>query len=453
MDSNELDLNLAETVVKRAIVSGADEAEVLLVQGYESGVRLRKGTVELLSEAQPRSMSLRLYKDKRAAVVYTSDFTGPALEKLVEQALDLATIADPDPYSGLPDPADLATNFEADLGLWDPSVGDLPTEVKVELIRRSEEAAFAFDPRINNTNGSSFYTRLSQVGLVNSLGFAGSYKVSNCSLSTDALASDGASKNQAGWWSTRSHNFKGLKKPEEIGRLAAQRAVSKIGGRKVVTRKVPIIWEKEMASGLLGVLSGAINGGAFERRATFLLSSEGQKVGSDLVTIIDDPLRPGLPGSRPFDGEGVGVRRHSIFTQGVFERFLFNSYYARKTGRKTTGSAYGSIGSLPGVGTSNFYLEPGTTTPEELIAGVDEGLYLTEMIGFGFNPVTGDFSRGAIGMWIEKGQLTYPVAEINIAGNMADMLANITQLGNDLEFEYSVAAPTLRIDGMTVSGL
>lgn len=453
MDSNELDLDLAEKVVKRAIAGGADEAEVLLSQGFESGVRLRKGVVELLNEAQPRAMSLRIYRDKRAAVVYTSDFTNEALEKLVEQALDLATIADPDPYGGLPDPADLAAQLDTDLGLWDPSVGDLPTEIKVDMIRRCEEAAFAFDPRINNSEGSDFSTRLSQIGLVNSLGFAGSYKVSNCSMSVAALVSDQGGKNQVGGWYTRSHSFKGLKKPEEIGRIAAQRAVNKLGGRKVATRKVPVVWEAMMAGTLLGVLSGTINGAAFERRATFLIPHEGKKVGSDLVTIVDDPLRPGLPGSRPFDGEGVGVRRQNIFSQGVFERFLFNSYYARKTGRQTTGSAQASIGSLPGVGTSNFYLEPGTATPQEIIAGVDNGLYLTEMIGFGFNPVTGDFSRGASGTWIENGELTYPVAEINIAGNMRDMLANITQVGNDLEFERSIVAPTLRIEGMTVSGL
>ncbi len=453
MDSNELDLNIAQDVVKRALAGGADEAEVILSQGYESGVKLRKGIVELLSEAQPRAMSLRLYRQKRAAVVYTSDFSREALEKLVEQALDLATVADPDPAGGLPDPSDLAQQFEGDMGLWDPAVGDIPTEVKVEMIKRSEDAAFGFDPRIQNSEGSSFGVRLSQFGLVNSLGFAGSYKTSSCSMSVDALAGDKDGKNQVGWWYTRSHAFKSLKSPEEIGKVAAQRAVNKLGGRKVATKKVPVVWDAMIASSLLGVLSGTISGAALERKASFLIPFEGKKVGSDLVTIIDDPTRPGLPSSRPFDGEGVGVRRHNIFNQGVFELFLLNSYTARKTGRKTTGSAYGSIGSLPGVGVSNFYLEAGAATPQEIIAGVEDGLYLTEMIGFGFNPVTGDFSRGAIGMWIENGQLAYPVSEINIAGNMAEMLANITQVGNDPDFSRSVVAPTLRIENMTVSGL
>ncbi len=453
MDNNELDLDLAEAVVKRAIAGGADEAEVVYRQGYDSEVKIRKGKVDLLSEAQPKALSLRLYRDKRAAVVYTSDFGREALERLVDQALDMSTVADPDPYGGLPDPAELAKHVEAELGLWDPSVGDIPTEVKIEMVRRCEDAAFGFDNRINNTEGSSFSSHLSQVGLVNSLGFAGSYKVSTCGMGLDAVADDADGKKQNGWWFTRSHSFKGLKKPEEVGRIAAERTIRKIGGRKVVTKKVPVIWEPLMSSNLLSTLGSTLSGDAFERRATFLLSLEGQKIGSDLVTIVDDPLRPGLPGSRPFDGEGVTSRRNNLFSQGIFEGFLFNTYTARKTGRKTTGSATSGMGSLPGVGTSNFYMEAGKSSPDEIIAGVEEGLLLTEMIGFGFNPVTGDFSRGAVGVWIENGKLAFPVAEINIAGNMKDMLGNISQVGNDLDFLFSVAAPTIRIDNMMVSGL
>lgn len=454
MENVELDLNLAEAVVKKAIAAGADEAEVVFTQGYESSVRLRKGEVELLKEAQPRAMSLRVYRDKRAAVVYTSDFTPDALTHIVGQALDLAMIADADPAGGLPDPADFARNWTQDgLEIWDPSVGDIPTEVKVELLKRSENTAYSVDERIKNTEGASFGARLSQFGLVNSLGFAGAYRTSQCSLSTSAMAEDKDGKKQIGEWFHSSHNFKALKKPEEIGKLAAQQALNKLGARKVASKKVPVIWNPQMASELLGVLSSTITGDVLERNATFLMGRQGQKIGSDLVTIVDDPTSPGLPATRPFDGEGVPTRRSVIFDKGVFGQFLFNAYTARKTGHRTTGSAYASIGSLPGVGCSNLYLEPGKSTPEEMIAGVEEGLYLTEMIGFGFNPVTGDFSRGAVGFWIENGKLSFPVAEINVAGNMADMLANISQVGNDLEFLFSVAAPTLRIDNLTVSGL
>ncbi len=455
MESTELDLNLAEKIVKRAIEGGADEAEVSYGQGYETNVRLRKGQVELLSEAQPKALSLRLYRDKRAAVVYTSDLSQEALEKLVEQALDLATVADPDPAGGLPDPADLARSFpdESSLQIFDPAVGDIPTEIKVEMLRRSEDTAFGYDKRINNSEGASFSTRLREVGLVNSLGFAGSYRVSSCGMSMNALAEGEDGKKQIGGWYSRSHGFKSLIKPEELGKIAAQRAVGKIGGRKVATRKVPVIFEPLMAAELLDTLESAVVGSAYERRATFLLGREGQQIGSNLVTVVDDPTRPGLPSTRPFDGEGVTARRNPILTQGVFEGFLFNTYTARKTGRHSTGSATGSSGSLPGVGSTNFYIEAGTSDPAEMIAGVQDGLYLTEMIGHGFNTVTGDFSRGASGFWIEGGKLTYPVAEISIAGNLGEMLTNVSQVGNDLVFLFGTASPTLRIDNVMVSGL
>ncbi|NWJ49089.1 MAG: TldD/PmbA family protein [Chloroflexi bacterium] len=453
MENTELDLNLAETVVKKALAAGADEVEVLFSQGYESGVKLRKGKVDLLNEAQPKALSLRLYREKRAAVAYTSDFSKAALDDLVMRAMDMAVISDPDPAAGLPDPDDLAFQYNENLGIWDPAIGDIPTEVKVEMVRRCEDSAFAFDTRINNTGGTTFSTNLRQVGLVNSLGFAGTYKTSHCSFGLDAVVDDAEGKKQNGWWFTISNNFKEMKSPEEVGRIAAQRAINKIGGRKIKTSKMPIIWDPMVASDLLGTLAGSLSGDALERRSTFLIPFEGQKIGSDLVTLVDDPLRPGLRGTRPFDGEGVEVRRKNIFDKGVFQGFIFNSYTARKTSHKTTGNATGGIGSLPGVGVSNFYIEPGNVTQEEIIAGVEEGLFLTEMIGFGYNPVTGDFSRGAVGWWIENGKLAYPVAEINIAGNMKDMLSNITQVGNDLEFLFSISSPTIRIDNMTVSGL
>lgn len=453
MENQELDLNLAEAVVKQALAAGADEAEVYFTHGYESGVRLRRGKVELLNEAQPRTLSLRLYKDKRGAVVYTSDLGREALAKLVNQALDLATVADADPAAGLPDPADLAKNFDLNLDIYDPSLGDLPTEIKVALIRRCEDAAFAYDPRINNTEGTSFNTRLREVGLVNSVGFAGSYRASSCSMSLDAVVDDVGGKKQSGWWFANSRHFKSLKKPEEVGRIAAERAIQKLGGRKVATKKVPVIWEPLMATELLGTLESAFYGTAFEQRATFLIPFEGKKLGSALLNIVDDPLRPGLPASKPFDGEGVATRRNQIFSEGVFERFLFNTYTARKTGRQTTGSAYAMPGNLPTVGSTNLYIEPGKTSREEMIAGVKDGLLLTEMIGHGYNPVTGDFSRGAVGIWIENGELTHAVSEINVAGNFKEMLANVTGVGNDLEFLFGTASPTLRIDDVTVSGL
>jgi PmbA protein len=291
------------------------------------------------------------------------------------------------------------------------------------------------------------------VGLVNSLGFAGSYKGSYCNISVRPLAEDKDGKKQSGGWYSYSHSFKNLEKPEEVGRKASERALRQLGARKIPTTKVPVVWEAEVAGDFLRELAGAVNGNALFRHNSFLLDMEGQQLGSDLLTIVDDPLRPGLLGTRPFDGEGIASRRNAIFTKGVFEQFLFNTYAARKSGRRSTGSASAGIGSFPYIGITNFYLEAGKDTPEAIIGGVQNGLLLTELMGFGVNPVTGDLSQGAAGLWIENGQVTYPVSEINISGNIKDMLKNLVQVGNDLEFRSSIAAPTLRINDIMVSGL
>ncbi len=451
-DDAVVDLDLAESIVRQAIAQGADEAEVLLTQGADFRVVVRKGVVERLTESQPHALSLRVYKNKRGAVTYTSDLNRDGLSKLVNDALDLADISDPDPYAGLPDPADLASNFATNLNLYDPTVGDLPPDMRIELAKRAEEAAFA-DPRITNSNSASFGTNLYAVGLVNSLGFAGSYKGSYCSLSMAALAEGEDGKMQTDGWGSRDHFFKNLEKAEDIGKKAAERTIRQLGARKVPTKRVPIVWEKEVAAEFIGELSAAVSGVALYRRNSFLLDWEGQPIGSDLLTIVDDPLRPGLMGSRPFDGEGIASRRNAVFTKGVFDQFLFNTYAARKTNRRTTGSAAAGIGSFPKVGVSNFYLEAGQTSFEEIVGGVQDGLYLTGLMGFGVNYVTGDLSQGAVGLWIENGQISYPVSEINISGNIKDMLKNLVQVGNDLEFRSSIAAPTIRIDGMMVSGL
>jgi PmbA protein len=455
MEDNQLDLDLAESVVKKALANGADEADVLLSRGVNSRVMLRMGKVELLTEAQPYTMSLRVYRHKQGAVVYSSDFTASALEKLVDTALDLTTVADPDPAAGLPDPADLALDLaNFNLENFDPSVGDLPTEIKVAILQKGEETAFSYDSRVNNTNGSSFSTSLAAFGLVNSLGFARAYRSSGCFFSVDAAVDDKDGKKQRGGWYTYATHFNKLEKPELIGKKAAEEAVGRIGARKVPTKAVPVVFDQNMSARLMATLIAVISGDAYERRSTFLLDKLGQPVGSSLFNLVDDPLRAGLPGSRPFDDEGVTSRKNQIFSQGVFNQFLFNTYTARKTGNKTTGSASRGMSSFPGVGISNFYLEAGQTDPKDIIAGVDEGLYLTNTMGFGFNPVTGDLSRGAEGFWIEKGQIAFPVSEINIAGNLAKMLANITQVGTDLEFNRgSLAAPTIRIENVMVSGL
>jgi PmbA protein len=450
---NEEDLNLAEDIVKMAKQRGADEAEVHITSSRNFSTTVRKGEVEKISESEPHSLTIRVYKEKRGAVLFSSDFRRAALERLVDDALDRTSIVDPDPEGGLPDPEDLAKDFEQDLDLWDPMVGDLPPEIKINLAKEAEDAAMSFDSRITNTNGASFGSTIYSFVLVNSLGFAGGYRESSCYISMSAVADDKDGKKQTdGWYSAKQH-FNRLEKPAEIGRQAAERTLAKVGARKIKTQTVPVIWDQNTAAAFLGIISRGIMGSALYRGMTFLQGKEGQQIAAPGVTIVDDPLRPALPGSRPFDGEGVYSRRNEIFKNGVFNQFLFNTYSARKMKNRTTGSASASTGSTPGMSTTNFYLEPGTVTEDELIAGVENGLYLRGMIGFGENITTGDFSRGGEGIWIENGKLTYPVSEINISGDMRNMLANISQIANNLEFRSGTASPSFRMDNVVISGL
>ncbi len=253
------------------------------------------------------------------------------------------------------------------------------------------------------------------------------------------------------WYST-GRSLARLDSPEAIGKEAAQRTLRRLGARKIASTRVPVIFDSETARSLLDEIVGAVNGDSIYRRASFLAGKLGQKVAGENITIIDDPTIPEGFGSAPFDSEGIPTRRTVVIEKGVLQSYLLNTYTARKLGLKSTGSAARSLAGTPGVGHGNFFLEKGTKSPQQIIAGIKQGLYVTDLIGFGVNLVTGDFSRGASGLWIENGELTYPVEEITVAGNLLDMLNNITEIGNDLEFRATIASPTLRIDGMTIAG-
>jgi PmbA protein len=292
-----------------------------------------------------------------------------------------------------------------------------------------------------------------QVALANSLGFANSYLGTYASMAIEAICDDEDGKKRNDSWYTAERALHRLETPEQVGRKAAERAVAKIGARKVGTKVVPVVWENTVARTLPSILAQAASGEALYRRSTFLAELEGQVVGSPLFTLTDDPLLPGRLGSRPFDGEGVRSRTVPLFEAGVFRNFLFDSYYARRLGRATTGAANRGIASLPSPGNSNLVMQPGDLTPDQLLEGIEEGLLLTDFIGFGVNLTTGDFSRGAQGFWIENGRVTYPVTEINLSGNLKDMAAHIDAVANDLLWRGSSAAPSFRLSKMQVSGL
>lgn len=446
-------LNIAQDVVRLAKQAGADDADVIISAGTEFEVTVRQGEIDRLLEAGSKALGLRVFVGGRPAICYTSDFAADALARLARDTVDMAGITDPDVAGGLPDPEEWAQQLGGGLDLYDPGLVSVSNDVKIDLARRCEAAAFAYDPRITNSDGATCSTEVGVRVLANSRGFAGGYRATAASLQVEVMADDEDGKKRNDHWYTVERFFDRLESPEAVGRQAAERALLQLGARQVPTKEVPVVWENRLAQRLVGIIARAANGEALYRRQTFLMDDVGKRVASPLVTVVDDPLLPGWAGSRPFDGEGVTSRRNEILVDGVFQGFLFDTYTARKTGHRTTGSATRGVASAPGVGTSNLVMQPGDSTLAAILASVEDGLYLTTLMGFGVNVTTGDFSQGAAGRWIEHGQLTYPVTEINVSGNLRDMLQGIDMVGNDPFIRGGTSAPTVRMARLMVSGL
>jgi PmbA protein len=431
--------------------AGATAAESVASEGTEFSTTVRLGQVETLKEAGGRGIGLRVFLGKRAASTYSSDFSEESISQLVKGALQLAAVTSEDPMSGLPDPAELGA-IPGDLELYYDDVYSLPPEERIDYARRAERAALDYDPRIKNSEGGSFDASTGQKALANSLGFAGEYRGSRCSLYAAPIAQAENGSMQRDYWYSTARTLGRLESPESVGRVAAQRALRRLGARKIASAKVPVVFERTVAASFLDSIFDAASGDAIYRQSSFLAGKLGQQVAGTNVTIVDDGTMPGGFGTRPFDGEGVPTRRTGVVENGVLKSYLLNSYTARKLGLKTTGNASRGLAGTPGIGSGNFFLQPGERTPEQIIAGIKQGLFVTEFLGFGVNLVTGDYSRGVSGLWIENGELTHPVEEVTVAGNLKDMLNNIAEIGSDLEFRGSIACPTLRIEGMTIAG-
>ena len=443
-------LDIAAAAAKRAVELGASGAECTISEGEEFSASVRMQEVENLKQAGSRGAGIRVLVGHLTGSSRTSDLSPQGIETMVRGALDLARITTPDPHAGLPDPADLG-RFSGDLKLYSDSVPSMETEWKIAQALKAEEVALAADPRITNSEGASFDSHLGSRVFANSLGFAGEYRTSSCGLSVVPVAKQNGSM-ERDYWSTSAREVSRLESAEEVGRRAAERALRRLNPRKVPTQKVPVIFEPRTARMLLGDLFDAIDGGAIYRHASFLTGKLGEKVASEALTIVDDGTMPGLFGSSPFDDEGVASRRTVVIERGVLKSYLLNTYTALKLGLKTTGNASRGLAGSAGVGPGNFYIEAGARSEGDLIAGVRQGLYVTELIGASANTVTGDYSSGAAGLWIENGELAYPVSEITIAGNLKQMLMNLEQVGANLEFRGSIAAPSLLIGEMTISG-
>lgn len=450
MERLELSQELARDILAQAKAKGVSQGDVVMVESESFFVTVRLGEVEKISQAQEKRLGLRLFFGFSSATASTSDISKGSIDRLLDDTCAMARSTAQDKYSGLPDREELARTFP-DLDLLDDRARSLSVEERTRLAVEAEKAALGFDPRIANSEGAEFSNQTSRVIYANSHDFSGEYQGSTYSLSVVPVAALNGSMQRDYWYSTQ-RKFSRLASPEAVGKRAAERALRRLGARKIKTREVPVVFEPEIAATLLRQLSSALSGYSLYKGASFLVGRLGAKIASELVTVVDDGTIPAALGSKPFDGEGLSARKKTVVEKGVLRSYLLDTYSGKKLGYPSTGNAARSVGEPPGVAPTNFYLCPGPYSPEKIIASVEEGFYVTELIGFGVNLVTGDYSRGASGLWIERGELVYPVEEVTIAGNLKEMLLNIEMVGNDLEMRDRISAPTLKISRMTVAG-
>ena len=436
----------AERLVKAARAAGADAADAVAVRSMSLSIEVRDGAVEESESAEGDDLGLRVLVGRRQAVVSTNDLSGDGSAALAERAVAMARAAPEDKYAGLADEKLLAHQFP-DLDLIDH---DLPTVAQLEAMARAAEQAGLAVKGVSKSGGASASAGIGGMVLVTSHGFRGAYLGSRHGVSMTAIAGDGTGMERDYDYSSALH-ASDLESPEKIGRTAGERAVERLNPRKVSTRKVPVVFDLRVAGSLVSHLASAANGASVARKTSFLRDKMGDKLFADGIRIIDDPLRKRGLRSRPFDGEGVAGRRLALVEDGVLRSWLLDSATARELGLATTGHAQRGVSSGPSPGASNLHLEAGALSPEALIADIADGFYVTELIGMGVNQVTGDYSRGASGFWIENGRRSYAVSEVTIAGNLVAMFATL-EPANDLEFRYGTNAPTVRLEGLTVAG-
>ena len=439
-------LDLLTDLIARAKRAGADQADGVLFEGISISHAQRLGEIEKLERSEGYDLGLRVLIGKRQAIVSSNDRTASALDLLVERAVAMARVVPEDEFCGIADPGEIARSWP-ELDMVDPD--EPAASVLIDRAARAEAPARAV-AGVTNSNGAEASWSYSRVALAASNGFAGGYAGSGHGVSVSVIAGTGDGMEGEYDYSSAVYGAD-LDDPDRVGQRAGERAVRRIGARKMPTAKVPVVYDPRVASGLVGHLAGAISGPSIARKTSFLKDKLGQILFPAAINIIDDPHRPRGHRSKPFDGEGIANQRRALIEDGVLTTWLLDLRSARQLGLKTTGHASRGTSGPPGPSTTNLYLAAGSVTPEALIADIESGLYVTSLMGQGVNGVTGDYSRGAAGFWIEKGKIAFPVNEITIAGNLIDMFRNLTA-ANDLEFRGGVNAPTLRVDGMTVAG-
>ncbi len=444
---------IVRRAIDRTLKAGARAADAVLVEDDSLEARARDREIDFVKQAQAKVLGIRALVPGdgglRSAITSTSDLSSDAVDRMAEETVALARETAPDPSAGLPD--DGFAESWPDLDLVDEGDRNVHVDARIEDALAAEQAARATDPRIGNSEGSQVGSDFGRVVYGNSAGFVGDYASASHSLFSEPLAIDGDDK-QRDYWMTVGRKLSDLDEPAQVGRRAAERAVRRLGARRVPTCEVPVIFDPITAPSLLRQLVSCVSGYAVYREASFLAGRLGETIASAAVTVVDDGRIPGGLGSKPFDGEGLPTRRNVIVEGGRLATWLLDSYSARKLGMTSTGSASRGAGSPPGVGPTNLWLEPGEKSTEALIAETPRGLLVTELIGMGFNPVTGDYSRGAAGLWIENGEVTHPVEEITIAGHFGDMLKDIDAVASELVWLGRIASPAVRVSRMTVAG-
>jgi PmbA protein len=459
------------------MAAGVTDAEAVAFAGEEFAVHVRLGEVEQLTQSGSSAIGLRVFVEgsdgQRTASTSTSDLSADGLKKLVAGAVALARVTGPDPFAGLPERAAFAPSQDSnDLCLYFDDVDAIEARERIEIARRCEAAAMSFDTRIQNSAGADFDCSTSHRVMVNSRGFRGEYRRSYCGFSCTPIAQEATGAMQRDYWYSSARTARLLESPEAVGRKAAERALRRLGARRVPTQQCSVVYAPEAARGLMGNLLSAADGDAIYRNASMFAGKLGEQVAGENITMVDDgtmvfdrpipahglfpgdegTLRVGGFGTSPFDGDGLPTRRTVIIERGILKELMLNTYTGRKLDMPSTAKASRSLAGAPGIGGGNYFLEPGAQTFDEIIADVPQGLYVLSTMGFGVNLVTGDYSLGASGLWIDGGELAYPVEEITIAGNLKDMFRNVAAIGSDLDFRGAGAVPTVRIEGMTVAG-
>ena len=446
MAGDETIQNLLQDMLKKTLAKGASAADAVHVKSHSLAVSQRLGNPEKMERSESSDIGLRAFFGKRQAIVSSSDTSPDAIMELVDRVISMAKVVPEDPYCGIAEKDQLVTKI-INVDSFDPT--EPTAETLVNWANRAEEAARGISG-ITNSEGAEAGWGKATISVAATNGFAKTYIGSHYSLSTSVLAGEGVEME-------RDYDYTGavyaedMMSPEEIGRNAGKKAIRRLNPQKAHTTQVPVIYDPRVSQGILGHLLSAINGSAIARNTSFLKDKLGKKIFPDSISIYDDPHRPRGLRSKPFDSEGIANKKHNIIDRGMLTTWLLDLRSARQLGLKTTGPATRGAGSPPSPSASNVYLEPGKFSPAELIKDIKSGLYITELIGMGVNGLTGDYSRGAAGFWIENGEITYPVSEVTVAGNLNEMFLNLTA-ASDLEYRYGIDAPTLRIDGMTLAG-